>query len=76
MLKDVSMKRTTSLLLGLTLSFSSLAAFAGQPAAKPAAEKSTTEKKAAKPAKSTKSTKASPKKDAASAADQGNAPAN
>lgn len=61
------MKRSTSLLLGLTLSLSSLGAFAAEPAAKPAAEKPATEKKAAKPAKSTKSTKAAPKKDAPAA---------
>lgn len=61
------MKRTTSLLVGLTLSLSSLGAFAAEPATKPAAEKSATEKKATKPAKSTKATKASPKKDAPAA---------
>lgn len=57
------MKRT-ALVLGLALSLSSLGAFAGEPAAKPAAEK--TEKKAKAP----KAPKASKKK-APTAADQG-----
>jgi hypothetical protein len=50
------MKRTSALVLGLSLSLSSLA-FAGEPAAKPAAEK--TDKKAApKAAKAPKAPKA------------------
>jgi len=70
------MKRTASLVLGLTLSLASLGAFAAEPATKPAAEKSAPEKKpAAKPAKA-KTTKASPKKAAPPASEQSSAPAN
>jgi hypothetical protein len=64
------MKRTSSLVLGLTLSLASLGAFAAEPAAKPATEKSSTEKKAAPKASKTKAPKASPKKAAPAAGEK------
>jgi hypothetical protein len=70
-----SMKRTTSLVLGLALSLSSLSAFAGEPAAKPPMEKAE-KKPAAKPAAKAKAPKASTKKAAPAAGDQGSTPAN